>query len=111
MGLIILFAVMAIIVAFLSGIAVAGADSHDNDNPIFTSVIAIFYLVVSISISIGMTYIYILRTKNIHQLNTILKRKSLLLRKIIQLNWILFTHLHTNRSNYDYRRESKRIRI
>ena len=59
MGLIILFAVMAIIVAFLSGIAVAGTDSHDNDNPIFTSVIAIFYLVVSISISIGMTYIYV----------------------------------------------------
>ena len=59
MGLIILFAVMAIIVAFLSGIAVAGTDSHDNDNPIFTSVIAIFYLVVSVSISIGMTYIYV----------------------------------------------------
>lgn len=59
MGLIILFAVMAIIVAFLSGIAVAGADSPDNDNPTFTSVIAIFYLVVSISISIGMTYIYV----------------------------------------------------
>ena len=33
MGLIILFAVMAIIVAFLSGIAVDGTDSHDNDNP------------------------------------------------------------------------------
>ena len=59
MGLIVLFAVMAIIVAFLSGIAVAGTDSLDNDNPIFTSVIAIFYLVVSISISIGMTYIYV----------------------------------------------------
>ena len=59
MGLIILFAVMATIVAFLSGIAVAGTDSPDNDNPTFTSVIAIFYLVVSISISIGMTYIYV----------------------------------------------------
>ena len=59
MGLIILFAVMAIIVAFLSGIAVAGADSPDNDNPTFTSVIAIFYLVVSISISIGMTCTYV----------------------------------------------------
>ena len=55
MGLIILFAVMAIIVAFLSGIAVAGTDSHDNDNPIFTSVIAIFYLVVSI---ISYTFIH-----------------------------------------------------
>ena len=36
MGLIILFAVMATIVAFLLGIAVAGTDSPDNDNPTFT---------------------------------------------------------------------------
>lgn len=59
MGLIILFAAIAIIVAFLSGIAVAGVGSPDNDNATFTSVIAIFFLVVSISISIGMTYIYV----------------------------------------------------
>lgn len=59
MGLIILFAIGSIIVAFLSGIAIAGADSSDNDNAVFTSVIAIFFLIVSISLFIGTTYIYV----------------------------------------------------
>lgn len=48
MGLIILFAVIAIIIAFLSGVAVAVADSSDNDNAVFTSVVTIFFLIISI---------------------------------------------------------------
>lgn len=59
MGLIILFAIASIIVAFLSGVAVAGTDSPDNDNAVFTSVIAIFFLIVSISLSIVATYTYV----------------------------------------------------
>lgn len=59
MGLIILFAVIAIIIAFLSGIAVAVADSSDNDNAVFTSVVAIFFLIISIGFSIGITYVYV----------------------------------------------------
>ena len=35
----------------------------------------------------------ILKLKNIYQPNIASKRKSLLLRKIAQLNWTLFTHL------------------
>lgn len=59
MGLIILFAIISIIVAFLLGIAVAGADSSDNDNAVFTFVVAMFFLIVSIGLSIGMTYEYV----------------------------------------------------
>ena len=59
MGLIILFAIASIIVAFLSGVVVARTDSPDNDNAVFTSVIAIFFLIVSISLSIVATHTYV----------------------------------------------------
>lgn len=59
MGLIILFAVISITIAFLSGIAIAVADSSDNDNAVFTFVVAMFFLIVSVGLSIGMTYVYV----------------------------------------------------
>lgn len=59
MGLIILSAVISITIAFLSGIAIAVADSSDNDNAVFTFVVAMFFLIVSIGLSIGMTYEYV----------------------------------------------------
>ena len=59
MGLIILFTFISIIIAFFSGIAIAVADSSDNDNATFASVIAIFFLIVSVGISIGMTCTYV----------------------------------------------------
>lgn len=59
MGLIILFTVISIIIAFVSGIAIAVADSSDNDNVVFTFVVAMFFLIVSIGLSIGVTYKYV----------------------------------------------------
>lgn len=59
MGLIILFTVISIIIAFVSGIVIAVDDSSDNDNDVFTFVVAMFFLIVSIGLSIGMTYEYV----------------------------------------------------
>lgn len=57
MGLIILFTFISIIIAFFSGIAIAVADSSDNEN--VTSVVGILFLIVSIGLSIGVTYEYV----------------------------------------------------
>lgn len=59
MGLIILFTVISIIIAFVSGIVIAVDDSSDNDNAVFTFVVAMFFLIVSIGLSIGVTYEYV----------------------------------------------------
>ena len=56
MGLIILCTFIAIIIAFVSGIVISVADSSDNDNNVFAFVVAIFLLIVSIGLSIGVTY-------------------------------------------------------
>ena len=59
MGLIILCTFISIIIAFLSGIIVAVGNSSDNDNNVFAFVVGILFLIVSIGLSIGMTYLYI----------------------------------------------------
>ena len=57
MGVIILCTFISIIIAFLSGIAVA--DSSDNDNAVIASGVGILFLIVSICFSIGVTYEYV----------------------------------------------------
>lgn len=57
MGLIILFTVISIIIAFVSGIAIA--DSSDNDNAVITFAVSMLFLIVSIGLSIGVTYEYV----------------------------------------------------
>ena len=59
MGLIILFTVISIIIAFVSGIVIAVDDSSDNDNDVFTFVVGMLFLIVSIGLSIGVTYEYV----------------------------------------------------
>ena len=59
MGLIILCTFISIIIAFSSGIIVTVGDSSDNDNNVFAFVIAMFLLIVSIGLSIGVTYKYV----------------------------------------------------
>ena len=59
MGLIILCTFISIIIAFLSGIIVTVGNSSDNDNNVFAFVVGILFLIVSIGLSIGMTYLYI----------------------------------------------------
>ena len=59
MGLIILCTFISIIIAFFSGIIVAAGDSSDNDNNVFAFVVAMFFLIVSIGLSIGVTYEYV----------------------------------------------------
>lgn len=56
MGLIILCTFISIIIAFFSGIIIAVGDSSDNDNNIVAFVVSILFLIVSISLSIGVTY-------------------------------------------------------
>ena len=57
MGLIILCTFISIIIAFFSGIAIAVADSSDDENT--TSVVGILFLIGSIGLSIGVTYEYV----------------------------------------------------
>ena len=59
MGLIILCTFISIIIAFFSGIIVAAGDSSDNDNNVSAFVVAMFFLIVSIGLSIGVTYEYV----------------------------------------------------
>lgn len=57
MGVISLCTFISIIIAFLSGIIVA--DSFDNDNNVFAFVVAMFFLIVSVSLPICATYLYV----------------------------------------------------
>ena len=59
MGLIILCTFISIIIAFFSGIIVAVGNSSDNDNNVFAFVAGILFLIVSIGLSIGVTYLYV----------------------------------------------------
>ena len=59
MGLIILCTFISIIIAFFSGIIVAVGYLSDNDNNVFAFVVAMFFLIVSIGLSIGVTYEYV----------------------------------------------------
>lgn len=59
MGVIILCTFISIIIAFLSGIIVAVGNSSDNDNNVFAFVVGILFLIVSIGLSIGVTYEYV----------------------------------------------------
>ena len=59
MGLIILFTVIAVLVAFATGRIVAVGNSSDNDNNVFASVVGILFLIVSVGLSIGMTCTYV----------------------------------------------------
>lgn len=59
MGVIILCTFISIIIAFLSGILVAVTDSSDNDNAVFIFVVDMFFLIVSVGLSIGATYLYV----------------------------------------------------
>ena len=59
MGSIILCTFISIILAFLSGIIVAVGNSSDNDNNVFAFVVGILFLIVSIGLSIGVTYLYV----------------------------------------------------
>ena len=75
MGLIILFVVIAVIVAFVSGIIVAVSDSSDSDNNVFAFVVAMFLLIVSVSLPIGATYSYVEKTKEYSSTEYSLKKK------------------------------------
>lgn len=59
MGLIILLTAISIIIAFSAGIIVAVGNSSDNDNNVFAFVVGILFLIVSIGLSIGITYLYV----------------------------------------------------
>lgn len=59
MGLISLFTFIAVLVAFATGIIVAVSDSSDNDNDVLAFVVAMFFLIVSVSLPIGATYSYV----------------------------------------------------
>lgn len=59
MGLIILLTAISIIIAFSAGIIVAVGNSSDNDNNVFAFVVGIVFLIVSIGLSVGLTYEYV----------------------------------------------------
>lgn len=74
MGVIILCTFISIIIAFLSGIIVAVGDSSDNDNKVFAFVVAMLSLIVSIGLSIGVTYKHV-ETKEYSSTKYNLKKK------------------------------------
>lgn len=59
MGLIILLTVISIIIVFSAGIIVAVGNSSGDDNNVFAFVVGIVLLIVSIGLSIGVTYEYV----------------------------------------------------
>lgn len=59
MGVIILCTFISIILAFSAGIIVAIGNSSDNDNNVFAFVVGIVFLIVSIGLSVGLTYEYV----------------------------------------------------
>lgn len=77
MGLIILFSVIAVLVAFAAGIIAAVFDSSDNDNDVLTFVVVIFFLIVSVSLPISATYSYVknVETKEYSSTKYNLKKK------------------------------------
>lgn len=77
MGLIILFSVIAVLVAFAAGIIAAVFDSSDNDNDVLTFAVVMFFLIVSVSLPISATYSYVenVETKEYSSTKYNLKKK------------------------------------
>lgn len=97
MGLIILFSVIAVLVAFAAGIIVAVFDSSDNDNDVLTFAVVMFFLIVSVSLPISATYSYVknVETKEYSSTEYSLKKKVVTIEEdsTVKLDTIYtFTH-------------------
>lgn len=97
MGLIILFTVIAVLVAFATGIIVAVSDSSDNDNDVLAFVVIMFFLIVSVSLPIGATCSYVknVETKEYSSTKYSLKKKVITIEEdsTVKLDTIYtFTH-------------------
>ena len=75
MGLIILFTVIAVLVAFATGRIVAVFDSSDNDNDVLAFAAVMFFLIASVSLPIGAAYSYVEETKEYSSTKYSLKKK------------------------------------
>lgn len=77
MGLIILFTVIAVLVAFATGRIVAAFDSSDSDNDALAFVVVVFFLIVSVSLPISATCSYVenVETKEYSSTKYSLKKK------------------------------------
>lgn len=97
MGLIILFSVIAVLVAFATGRIVTVFDSSDNDNDVLAFVIVIFFLIVSVSLPISATCSYVenVETKEYSSTKYSLKKKVITIEEdnTVKLDTIYtFTH-------------------
>ena len=97
MGLIILFTVIAVLVAFATGRIVAVFDSSDNDNDVLAFVVVMFFLIVSVSLPISATYSYAknVETKEYSSTEYSLKKKVVTIEEdsTVKLDTIYtFTH-------------------
>ena len=97
MGLIILFTVIAVLVAFATGRIVAVFDSSDNDNDVLAFVVVMFFLIVSVSLPISATRSYIknVETKEYSSTEYSLKKKIITIEEnsTVKLDTIYtFTH-------------------
>ena len=97
MGLIILFTVIAVLVAFATGIIVAVFDSSDNDNDVLAFVVSIVLLIVSVCLPISATYSYVknVETKEYSSTKYSLKKKVITIEEdsTVKLDTIYtFTH-------------------
>lgn len=97
MGLISLFTFIAVLVAFATGIIVAVSDSSDNDNDVLAFVVAMFFLIVSVSLPIGATCSYVknVETKEYSSTEYSLKKKVITIEEdsTVKLDTIYtFTH-------------------
>lgn len=97
MGLIILFTVIAVLVAFATGRIVAVFDSSDNDNDVLAFVVSIVLLIVSVSLPISATYSYVknVETKEYSSTKYSLKKKVITIEEdnTVKLDTIYtFTH-------------------
>ena len=97
MGLIILFTVIAVLVAFATGIMVAVHDSSDNDNDVLAFVVSIVLLIVSVGLPISATCSYVenVETKEYSSTKYSLKKKVITIEEdsTVKLDTIYtFTH-------------------
>lgn len=95
MGLIILFTVIAVLVAFATGRIVAVFDSSDNDNDVLAFVVSIVLLIVSVGLPISATYSYVEKTKEYSSTKYSLKKKVITIEEdsTVKLDTIYtFTH-------------------
>ena len=97
MGLIILFTVIAVLVAFAAGRIVAVFDSSDNDNDVLAFVVSIVLLIVSVGLPISATCSYVenVETKEYSSTEYSLKKKVITIEEdnTVKLDTIYtFTH-------------------